>query len=563
MNKNIEWEQQLIKYVVEKTSHELADIEKPSIPMKFQLLNKALSDIALIGVLKQEMWTFESKPIELLRIYNPDSLTWERMDFVLMGLLSGILGVYQDSDVAKLSAFLFNIYRKSDYLRVPDEYSGSRYVLFDNGVFDSKDKKLIPIPRNIKSLEPYEHGKPIDVILIDDTVQLEIYGENIVLPFIGFSEKHKHHFKLDLEAPNKAYKSNSINVDWTPKEWLLKTVGGNKEEAKFLLQVLGVMLVPNHSFNAFVEINGASSSGKTTLVNIVNSIYGGNKGVMLGYTLDDLNDTFPFRGNINRETVLVHITETNGSGLKSSGISLINSFANQSMQMKQMGSTSIMLTPPPILVLEGKGWVLFDSTKTGIARRLLPIDITSSTTFNYRNLRYGKRIFLRPKVLAWFAKEIMLAYADLTKGDDDYMFNIDNVESLPEFARRWHLDAINAGDDLMNRFIERIEPTLKTGYISTQLLYELYIESVKLDNPDEKYMRHSKSFKEAVKVYLSKDFKLTKIDALMCFERKDLGINIESVEESIPVPYGLKNYKNSKYARYRQLDWYRIEKKGE
>ena len=119
-------------------------------------------------------------------------------------------------------------------------------------------------------------------------------------PTLAFTEKHKHHFELDLNAELPHYKNaNKDEKDWDPETWLLKTCGNNKTQANFLLQIMGVMLVPNHAFNMFIEINGKSNSGKTTLLNIVKSIYSGQKDndlrIKLNYTLNDLNDTFPFR----------------------------------------------------------------------------------------------------------------------------------------------------------------------------------------------------------------------------------------------------------------------------
>ena len=326
--------------------------------------------------------------------------------------------------------------------------------------------------------------------------------------------------------------------------------------------MLGVMLVPNHSFNAFVEINGMSSGGKTTYINFVKDIYGENRGVMLGYTLDDLNDTFPFRGNIDNDTAFVHITETNGSGLKQSGIALINSFANQEMQMKQMGSASLTLTPPPLLVMEGKGWVLFDSTKTGIARRLLPIDITDATTQKYRSTRYGKQVFRRQKVLAYMAKRAMLAYADLTKGDDNFMFNIDDLTTLPSFAQRWHVTAVNAGDDLMNNFTDRMRLVMDDGKISSDILYDLYKSSVLFDNPDEKFMRTRRTFREAVQVFLRDDFELTPIDKMVKVEKlDDLAISLDKLRSVMPAPDDVKNYGASTYAKFMRYGWFDVKKK--
>lgn len=568
----LKWQDQLIKYITQATNARIAKLvtnnnesDKPAkitVAVKYKIIVDVLQEVSLVSTLPDSLWSHEDKTIDLLRVYNPDTISWEHIDFLLMGLLSGIFGLYQDSDINKLSNYIFNTYRTAEYPSVPEPYSGSRYVLFSNGIFDAKQRKMLDIKRNIIKSSPSERLAPIDVILPQDFT-LEVNEDTLPLPYIGFTDKHKHYFDLDLDAENPEYAGSEEGGKWTPEDWLVKTANGRTDQADYIMQLLGVMLVPHHSFNAFIEINGLSSGGKTTLINFVSDIYGNNKGVMLGYTLDDLNDTFPFRGNIDGQSAFVHITETNGAGLKQSGIALINSFANQEMQMKQMGASSITLTPPPLLVMEGKGWVLFDSTKTGIARRLLPIDITKSETAKYRNLRYGKQVFKRKRVLAYMAKRAMLAYADLTKGDDNFMFNIDDVETLPPFAQRWHIEAVNAGDDLMKRFTERMSRVLTDGKISSDLLYDLYEQSVHFDNPEEKYMRSRRTFKEAVQIFLRDEFELTPIEDMMKVEdEKRLGIDFNELDSIMQRPDSLLNYeRNSVYAKFLRWDWFDIKRK--
>lgn len=128
----------------------------------------------------------------------------------------------------------------------------------------------------------------------------------------------------------------------------------------------------------------------------------------------------------------------NETGLKSSTISLINSFANDAMEMKQMGDVSVKLSLPPLLVMEGVNWAKFDSTKTGITRRLLPIDLSNSKT-DYYKAKQGKKVLKSPKVLQWFAKKVLLTFSELSKGADNFMFNLDDVETMPSFFQKWHM----------------------------------------------------------------------------------------------------------------------------
>ena len=539
-------------------------VPKITLTQKYTCILNAIIDGVLLGLKPRQYWTDDADAIDLIRIFNPINFTWEHVKFIFQSCLTSVGILTTPSDITKFATFVFETLKNSDTVTyVPEPYKGSRYVLFENGIFDAKEKKLI----ELKVPEKIVEDTDIKIKYIRFNPTLEIDGEDVPLPDVGFTEKHKHHFELDLNAELPHYKNaNKDEKDWDPETWLLKTCGNNETQANFLLQIMGVMLVPNHAFNMFIEINGKSNSGKTTLLNIVKSIYSGKKDndsrIKLNYTLNDLNDTFPFRGGVNHDTVMVHITETNSSRLKPAGISLVDNFANQTMEMKQMGDVSEQLTPPPVLVMEGAGWLKFDSTKTGIARRLLPIDLSNSQTSHYRTTSSKSRTFTRVKLLQWFAKKAMLGYANLTHGDDDYQFQLDNVEELPDFAQKWHTIAVNAGDELMNTFMERITPLLRTGYLPLRLMHSLYQQSVLLDNPEEKYSRHFESFQNAFRMYLKENYIVQDIRKIMRVEDiKELGINFDEISSVMELPEKIKNYENSTYAKYKSPSWIYIQNK--
>jgi hypothetical protein len=579
---DLRWQNQLITYVARRTEYlaSQSDSKKVSVAEKYEYISRAIDSGGVVVTLPEDEWVVGKKPLDLLRAYNPETLTWERIDFLLMGILNETFGIYKEQDILTLAQNIFHRVRSIPTRRTPRVYRGSRYILFSNGIFDAKTRELIPIDIETQNLpiegadgaiynpdvdesyvtvlRPQSRSLEISTTAEDDTDADTITKP---IPFIGFTEKHKHHFDLDLTVTNPSFAGYGDSDTWTPEDWLTRTSNNDQDQADFLAKILGVMLVPNHSFNAFIEINGESSGGKTTLINLVNAIYGHNPGVSTGYTLDDLSDRFPFRGTVNRDTAFVHITETNGARLNSSGISLVNSFANQEMQMKQMGTESLTLTPPPLLVLEGKGWVLFDSTKTGIARRLLPIDIRGAQTARYRNKRYGKLIFENKTVLAYFAKRAVLAYADLTQGDDNYMFNLDDITTMPEFVQAWHINAVNAGDEQMQSYSERMQDVLTDGFISSDLLYDLYKESVLFDDPDTKFIRHRRSFEEAFTVYLREFFEFEKVKDLMrVTNTHELAINFNKLTDVMPTPDSLKSYAKSADAMYKSRKWYKVTK---
>lgn len=572
-DEELRWQNQLISYVSKRTQFLMTQSDKKKISMadSYQIISNVLDGSASLGALPEEEWTSGKKPIELIRAYNPETLTWERIDFLLMGILNETFGIYKEQDITVLAQNIFHRIRTNPYRRVPTVYHGSRYILFRNGIFDAKTRQLIPITYETQAF-PVEDGNPesemIKLLLPQSqtldiaTSASEVTSEQerpTPLPLVGFTDKHKHNFDLDLTLENPEYAGYGDSDTWTPEGWLSRTANCDPAQTEYLAQLLGVMLVPNHSFNAFIEINGESSGGKTTLINIVSAIYGGNPGVSTGYVLDDLRDRFPFRGTINRDTVMAHITEINGARLNESNIALINSFANQEMQMRQMSDVSVNLTPPPLLVMEGKGWVLFDSTKTGVARRLLPLDITKAQTAQYRNKRYGKLIFENTKVLQYFAKRAVLAYADLINGSDNFMFNLDDMTTMPAFVQTWHAQAVVAGDDQMETFSERMQMILTEGFISENLLYDLYQESVRFDDPETTFIRHRRSFKDAFFNRPLDGLVFEQVvDPMRVTNADDLAIDFKQLSETMPTPDSLKSYGKSADSKYKNKKWYKV-----
>lgn len=561
MTSTAEWENLLASETQASYLDELETVDKADkkktfpIKRKFEIISNVLSECATLGLEPRKKWDNDAQTLDLIKIFNPNTLTWENIKYVLTGCLSAVDILYTPTDVTKLASFIFERLRNSKtVIEVPEPYSGSRYILFNNGIFDCSSQELIEIKPAVATSK---HNFRIPTISFG--TNLEIDGEPKPLIEVGFTEKHKHFIDLDLNADVPTYKGYGQTETWDPQTWLLKTANNKPEIANYILEIIGMMLVPNHWFNAFIEINGKSGSGKTVITNIAKSIYNGNDiAIPEDFTIDQAQDNFPFRGLVNPNTALVHITEINGSYLNANMISLFNSFANSSMEMKQMGDVSVKLTPPPLLVIEGVAWAKFDNTKTGVSRRLLPLDLTESDTRHYRSL-HGKDIFRFKKVIKWFAKEAVLAFANMTKGDDHFQFSIDDPETLPTFAQKWHMMAINAGDDLMNTFMLKIKESLHNGFLQLKMMFELYNQSVLDDDPDRKHSRKFPSFRDALKMYLQEDFNVEVLNDLQYHNQDDLGIDLEHLEQAMNLPKDIQEY--DKNFNKRSPYWLKITKK--
>lgn len=565
MNNVNKWEFALAKETKKEYQQQISDFytsddgktTKMNLAEKFALISGVLANYTLLGLESRKKWQNDAQSLDLVKIFNPISLTWDNPKYIYTACLNAVDVLYTQNDVVKLSNFIFeNLRNSQDTIIVPEPYNGSRYILFENGVFDCLTQKIISVePTSI----PSEHDCNIPYVNFDSF--LEINGEEIPIYQVGFIEKHKHFIKLDLDIQAPNYKGYGNTETWNPETWLLKTANNNLEKAKYILTIIGMMIVPNHWFNAFIEINGKSGSGKTVITNIAKSIYGGNDvAIPEDFTIEQAQDNFPFRGLVNQNTALVHITEVNGTYLNANMISLFNSFANSSMEMKQMGDVSVKLTPPPLLVLEGVSWAKFDNTKTGVARRLLPLDLTDADTKGYRS-SHNKDIFAFKKVVQWFAKAAVLAFSDLTHGDDHFSFNIDDTSTLPIFAQKWHMLAINAGDDLMNTYMLKIKKSLHSGYLPIRMMYEIYQKSVEDDDPEQKRSRKFRSFKDALKMYLSEDFDVEVKDDLQKHSEDELGIDLHDLTNAMELPKGLENYNNTHYGKFSIPYWFKITRK--
>lgn len=538
----------------------------------FAVIVSVLTRYTTIGVVDPIYRSDDINTLDLIKIYNPISLIWESPRFIIKNLLFAAIGNYSSTDFQGCVNFIYGslVNNPSGTTYVPDPYDGARYLMFDNGIYDTCTKQLIKIkPQTITA--KIKSGKKIKVPIVKYNPTLEIDGEDIPLPEVGFNEFHKHHRNFRFFDRDSIPKFDGdplpgqANYDFTPLEWIRRVAGGIPQ-ANFILQNMGALLVPNHRFNAFWEINGPSNSGKSTLINLVKAGYNSRESVLDGFTIDTLTESFPFRGTVNETTNVVSITEVNGSSVPKAAISFVNQFANEAVSLKQLGGKSKTISPPPMLILEGAGWAHFDVTNTGVQRRIIPINLGESSAKNYR-AKLKKNVFRRKDFIDCFVFLAVTAYAEMTQGDDNFVFQIDNLNTLPDFAQLWHTQAISAGDRYMNNYMARLAPALHTGYLPLQIMHQLYQISTKLDGIENQYQRRMPSFITAFVIYLRQSgynviqYDTDKQDQLQKHSEDELGIDFEKVQEAMDIPDDLKNYNSSEFNRFKRPQWIKIERK--
>lgn len=368
--------------------------------------------------------------LENIMVYNPEKGYWEKAVYILRLILDAFHKEYTERNVTEIANIIcgkVNGLRGTINLR--KQYSGSRYLLYENGIFDLKEMKLNPI-KTIKD--------PSGIVGIDFGQKFDINGEKLSVPEMFFTSKHMHTRDLMVDSPLPSFPISTANEIWTPRDWLLRINDGKKEQATYFLQLLGAMLVPNHFFECFIEINEKDTSDKNVLLSLVKEIYNNNS-IKLNYKLSELKRKKPFSGKVDAHTNIIGISEANGAVLSAKETNLISALVNRESMILPG------LNPLPLLVIESEGWLKFNdvrNTGSGINRRLLPLDLTESDD----KCHFPLSAFKNKEVIDWFNWQALVALHDLTEGNENFIFEIDDIKTLPDFARRWHFTAVN-GDD--------------------------------------------------------------------------------------------------------------------
>lgn len=216
------------------------------------------------------------------------------------------------------------------------------------------------------------------------------------------------------------------------------------------------------------------------------------------------------------------------------------------------------LNPLPLLVIESEGWLKFNDVKntgSGINRRLLPLDLTESDD----KCHFPLSVFKNKEVIDWFNWQALVALHDLTEGNENFIFEIDDIKTLPDFARRWHFTAVNGDDEYMKHFIEYLTPALHVGYLPIPLMYQLYSGLARLENRDE-YIKSPKSFKDVFCTYLDEEYGIENYGGtLRKIEEEELGIDFSELNNMIELSKDINEYRNSIYAKYPIPDWIQIK----
>lgn len=507
-----------------------------------------------------------------LMIYNEYSHIWE--EYSKYGnYFASIISKTKQVDVnsESLAQSLMGLLGvKNVFNTIPPAYSGTRYQLFLNGIYDLAKDKFMPS----ESIE-----------------ELEDNGEMISVEKMGFVSKHMHRIMFN-ERP-KAPIIESGGKRWDFRKWLLKVNNNNKERAEWLLFMIGVCSLPNVNVGANFMLIGPSGSGKSTIGSIIKTIYMGDPHSEIGqiesadsqnivnssFEAKTLGEEFPFRGSLDEETNFVHLSEMNKTNLNEQACVLYDKFCDNEMEARKMKSESFSLSPTPTLYMEGTGFPKMETVKNGVERRTFPFKIEPTEDLvDYRVSGMSPdRVFSSDKVIQWVVYHAFKKIREIIP-EEEYASIKVNMQyfDVPDFIKVWKNEFISGGDEISEFYSHILRPAMenrviKKGYkrtymLNEEMLYRLYKSFEESRDVPIKFIKGRKSFTENIMAQLErsgfnvapvKDYHLEETDEQLALDLVFLNSVLDLEPDLTP-----EEYEDGSFANKKKMDWFSIEYEG-
>lgn len=406
-------------------------------------------------------------------IFNPLTGVWTHDEDLFYSLLTAIRPYSTIHQLDTLMRTFGAQARNANRFIRP--YSGSRYLLFKNGVVDIQDLTL----------------------------------HSVVEPFVRhlhFTERNQLNVNYEYEPQLPIIQNGRIaGGDWNPKDFIYAYGDNDEEKVRFFLFGLSLGLFGGHNFGVHFNLQGESRWGKTTLSEIYNHLYD-NRTVITSFSA--LNGRFPFT-SYSLSTSVIWIKECNiGTEPlnEDNGTVIYDGLADSQVRFEVKGGNDIVLENPPQVFIDGTQLIQAKEINTGPAGRTLAYKLPTMTK-ELRNQAYANNIteaIYREDVTQWLVFEMLKAYRSIipTNRRSDLKLNLSfngDLDLLPAFAQEWRCEFSNESSDLDTWFVQEIEDFLSKDtsnptILHTRILYELYSESYKRTHPQDKMLHKIKDY---------------------------------------------------------------------
>lgn len=488
--------------------------------------------------------------VDRLAVYNPLTGTWDHDENEFRTLIDYIRPVTTPMQFKTIFIQLASQAYAND--RWLNPYSGSRYIVFKNGVLDIVTEELLSFT-------------------------------NQVVRDCEFTARHRLSISWDPDAPDKEFPDDRPDHGtWSIDRFISGYAYNDPQLITFFLFGLSLGLFAGHNTSVHFDIQGPSRLGKSILSTIFDKLFENRIAIT---TYNKLNQPFPL-DNFNNQIAIIWIKECNvdSEPLNSDyGTPFYDGLADMSARIPVKHHNDVIVDNPPQVFIDGTSFIQATEIHTGPAGRTLAFKLPEITGDD-RDKIYSNNISNRlrdPEVLQHLVVKMVKAFKEIVPQNrwSNFKMNLASnrdLDLLPEKAREWRQLFVNANLNIKIWFDDEILPFLRTnGPMHDRILYELYLAHVRRNSKTGKDDRYAQGFDRFVKnlklIFDEHEFKTDYMTGASIDKRfpnakprrrirdyQGLGFDWASYNESYDVPISISNVGTSDLFNKKITGWYNI-----